>query len=147
MLASNRMKGSLNRIDHVDAIAARSIANSLLPGGRGQPLPPVRSNLGPVAPITWMVMSRDVSQFVRVADQPVVIAVLILDVDTGLIRGLSAAEDIRNALSQSVERALNKPADSLQPGYPQQFWRLLAWVTWWRPNSVGNRASPSSAHR
>jgi hypothetical protein len=72
-----------------------------------------------------MVMSRDVSYFVQVADQPVVIAVLILDVDTGLIRGLSAAEDIRNALSESVERALNKPAGSLPPGYPQ---RILAAV-------------------
>lgn len=72
-----------------------------------------------------MVMSRDVSHFIRVADQPVVIAVLILDVDTGFIRGLSAAEDISNALSQSVERALNKPAGSLPPGYPQ---RILAAV-------------------
>jgi hypothetical protein len=72
-----------------------------------------------------MVMSRDVSHAVPVADQPVVIAVMILDVDTGLIRGLSAAEDIRNALSQSVERALNKPAGSLPPGYPQ---RILATV-------------------
>ena len=70
-------------------------------------------------------MSRDVSHVIPVADQPVVIAVLILDVDTGLIRGLSAEEDIRNALSQSVERALNKPAGSLPPGYPQ---RVLAAV-------------------
>lgn len=88
-------------------------------------MPAVPSNLGPVAPITWMVMSRDVSQAIRVADQPVAIAVLILDVDTGLIRGLSAAEDVRNALSQSVDRALNKPAGSLPPGYPQ---RVLAAV-------------------
>lgn len=78
-----------------------------------------------VAPITWMVMSRDVSDFVRVADQPIVIAVLILDVDTGLIRGLSAAEDIRRALSESVERALTRPAGSLPPGYPE---RILAAV-------------------
>ena len=70
-------------------------------------------------------MSRDVSHSVRVADQPVVIAVLILDVDTGLIRGLSVAEDIPDALSQSVERALKTPAGSLPPGYPQ---RILAAV-------------------
>jgi hypothetical protein len=81
--------------------------------------------LGRVAPITWMVMSRDVSDSIRVADQPVVIAVLILDVDTGLIRGLSVGEDIGSALSQSVERALTKPAGSLPPGYPQ---RILASV-------------------
>jgi hypothetical protein len=72
-----------------------------------------------------MVMSRDVSDSVRIADQPVVIAVLILDVDTGLIRGLSVADDIGSALSQSVERALTKPAGSLPPGYPQ---RILAVV-------------------
>ena len=65
-------------------------------------------------------MSRDVSHAIRVADQPVVIAVLILDVDTGLIRGLSVAEDVRSALFQSVDLALNKPAGSLPPGYPQQ---------------------------
>jgi hypothetical protein len=72
-----------------------------------------------------MVLSRDVSHFVRVADQPVVIATLILDVDTGLIRGLSVSESLPDALAQSVERALNKPAGSLPPGYPQ---RILAAV-------------------
>jgi hypothetical protein len=72
-----------------------------------------------------MDMSREVSHSIRVVDQTVVIAVMILDVDTGLIRGLSVAEDIPAALSQSVERALNQPADSLPPGYPQ---RVLAAV-------------------
>jgi len=72
-----------------------------------------------------MVMSRDVSHAVRVTEQPVVVAALILDVDTGLVRGLSVAEDIRGALSQAVERALNKPAGSLPPGRPQ---RILAAV-------------------
>jgi hypothetical protein len=70
-------------------------------------------------------MSRDVSHAVRVADQPVVVAALILDVDTGLIRGLSVAEDVRDALAQAVERALNKPAGSLPPGHPR---RILAAV-------------------
>jgi len=74
----------------------------------------------PVPPITWMVMSRDVWHSIRVVDQPVAIAVMILDVDTGLIRGLSVAEDLPDALSQCVERALTKPADSLPPGYPQR---------------------------
>ena len=70
-------------------------------------------------------MSRDVSHCIRVVDQPVVVAVMILDVDTGLIRGLSVAEDVSDALTQSIERALNKPAGSLPPGYPQ---RVLAEV-------------------
>ncbi len=83
------------------------------------------SSLGQAPKITWMVMSRDVSASIRVIDQPVVMAVMILDVDTGLIRGLSVAEDTSNALSQSVECALNRPAGSLPPGYPQ---RVLAAV-------------------
>lgn len=65
-------------------------------------------------------MSRDVSHAVHVTDQPVVVAALIFDVDTGLIRGLSVAEDVRGALSQAVEGALNKPAGSLPPGHPQR---------------------------
>jgi hypothetical protein len=72
-----------------------------------------------------MVLSRDVSHAVQVTEQPVVVAALILDVDTGLIRGLSVAEDIRGALSEAVERALSMPAGSLPPGRPQ---RILAAV-------------------
>ena len=68
-------------------------------------------------------MSRDVSDSIRVTDQPVAIAVMILDVDTGLIRGLSVAEDVPDALSEAVESARNKPAGSLPPGNPQ---RVLA---------------------
>jgi hypothetical protein len=70
-----------------------------------------------------MVMSRDVSHAVRVADRPDVVAALILDADTGLIRGLSVAEDVRGALAQAIENALTKPAGTLPPGYPQ---RILA---------------------
>lgn len=68
-------------------------------------------------------MSRDVSDSIRVVDQPVAIAVMILDVDTGLIRGLSVAEDVPDALSEAVESARSKPAGSLPPGKPQ---RVLA---------------------
>lgn len=83
------------------------------------------SILEPMPPITWMVMSRDVSRSIRVVGQSVAIAVMILDVDTGLIRGLSVAEDLTEALSQSVESALTKPADTHPPEYPQ---RILAAV-------------------
>jgi hypothetical protein len=72
-----------------------------------------------------MVMSRDVSHAVRVVDQPVAIAILILDVDTGLIRGLAVAEDVPDALAEAVERALTKPAGSLPPGHPR---RIMAAV-------------------
>jgi hypothetical protein len=104
---------------------AEQLHASLDSGGLGHPRPVSPPILEPVPPITWMVMSRDVSASIRVVDQPVAIAVMILDVDTGLIRGLSVAEDITGALSQAVERALNKPAGSLPPGYPQ---RVLATV-------------------
>jgi hypothetical protein len=67
-----------------------------------------------------MVISRDISHAVQVADQPVVVAAMILDVDTGLIRGLSVAEDVRGALAQAIESALNKPAGTLAPGHPQR---------------------------
>ncbi len=70
-------------------------------------------------------MSRDISHAVRVADQPVVVAALILDVDTGLIRGLSVAENVGDALAQAIEHALTKPAGTLAPGRPQ---RVLAAV-------------------
>jgi hypothetical protein len=86
-----------------------------------------------------MVMSRDVSHSIRVVDQPVAIAVMILDVDTGLIRGLSVAEDLPDALSQAVARALSKPAGSLPPDTLSGFWRLSDWASSSRPNSVVNR--------
>lgn len=94
-------------------------------GGLKHPIPSSQSILERVSPITWMVMSRDVSHSIRVVGQQVTIAVMILDVDTGLIRGLSVAEEVGDALSQSVEGALNKAAGSLSPGYPQ---RVLAAV-------------------
>jgi hypothetical protein len=65
-----------------------------------------------------MILSRDVSDSIRVSDLPVAIAVMILDVDTGLIRGLSVDATISEALATSVERALTVPADTLPPGYP-----------------------------
>ena len=71
-------------------------------------------------------MSHDVSASIRVVDQPVAIAVMILDVDTGLIRGLSVAEDITDALSQAVERALNKRQARSRPGTLSEFWQLSA---------------------
>jgi hypothetical protein len=60
---------------------------------------------------------------VRVADQPVIVATLILDVDTGLIRGLAVAKDFQDSLAQAMERALTKPAGTLPPGRPR---RILA---------------------
>jgi hypothetical protein len=68
-------------------------------------------------------MSRDVSYAVQVTDRPVVVAALVLDVDTGLIRGLSVADNVRDALAQAMETALDQPAAELPPGRPR---RVLA---------------------
>jgi hypothetical protein len=109
--------GALDRLELVELVEYRR--EPITCPSRQSPI------LVPVAPITWMVMSRDVSHAIPVADQPVVVAALILDVDTGLIRGLSVADDVRGALAEAVESALNKPAGSLSPGRPQ---RILAAV-------------------
>ena len=80
--------------------------------------------VGPVAPITWMVNTRDVSHAVQVADQPVVVAALILDLDTGLVRGLSVGRRRPGRPGPGNEaQALTKPAGTLAPGRPQ---RVLA---------------------
>jgi hypothetical protein len=44
---------------------------------------------------TWIVMARDVSGTVTVTGQPRVVVALILDADTGLVRGISVGETVR----------------------------------------------------
>ena len=91
-----------------------------------------------------MVISRDVSHAVRVADQPVVFGVLILHVDTGLVRGLSMGENLRGALAQAIEHALTKPAAALAPGRPQRILSGIGLGDAVRPSWGGGRGSPSS---
>jgi hypothetical protein len=107
-MASDRKSSETRVAGTVTAVKAHRVPSVMPP------------SLQPMAPITWMVMSRDVSHAVQVADQPVVVAALILDVDTGLIRGLSVAEDVRGALAQAIEIALTKPAGTLPPGHPHR---------------------------
>ena len=63
-------------------------------------------------------MSRDISHAVRIPDQPVIVAALILDVDTGLVRGLSVAADFEHALAEAVETALHQAGRVARPGPP-----------------------------
>lgn len=72
----------------------------------------------PTAEITWMVLARDVSGTVRVRGADRLAAVLILDVDTGLVRGIALDQTNDAALHQAVGTALRVPAADLPPGPP-----------------------------
>jgi hypothetical protein len=63
-------------------------------------------------------MVRDVSHAVRVADQPRVVATLILDADTGLARGISVASTDQEACAEAMRKALTTPAGPLPPQAP-----------------------------
>src|SRR5262249_41957687 len=67
---------------------------------------------------TWIVLTRDISHAVRIATDPVVVASLILDADTGLARGMSVASSGREARAQAIRQALTKPAGTLPSGPP-----------------------------
>ncbi|HXW38316.1 MAG TPA: hypothetical protein VEJ44_01375, partial [Acidimicrobiales bacterium] len=71
--------------------------------------------------ITWMVMARDVSHAVRIRGEPVINAVMVLDVDTGLVRGLNVARTVEEALSEAFSMALTKlPAEGISVGRPRR---------------------------
>ncbi|MBO0836499.1 MAG: hypothetical protein J2P28_13465 [Actinobacteria bacterium] len=72
----------------------------------------------PVSGPTWIVLTRDVSYALRIDDCPVVVAGLILDADTGLIRGVSVAPSGPAARAQAIQQALTNPAGTLPPGPP-----------------------------
>lgn len=63
-------------------------------------------------------MIRDVSATVRVADQPRVIATLIVDADTGLVRGVAMAPAVTESCTEAVDNALSRPAGPLPPEPP-----------------------------
>jgi hypothetical protein len=63
-------------------------------------------------------MVRDVSHAVRVRDVSRTVACLILDMDTGLARGISVGTSEHDACGQAIESALSKPAGPLPPAAP-----------------------------
>jgi hypothetical protein len=63
----------------------------------------------------WIVLARDLSDTVRASGQPRVSVTLILDADTGLIRGVSVDATIRRACSAAARTALTVPAGPLPP--------------------------------
>jgi hypothetical protein len=69
---------------------------------------------------TWLVLSRDISDSVRIHGEPHVRAGLVLDLDTGLVRGVAAGATESDAVAQAVRMGLTKPAGSLPPARPDQ---------------------------
>jgi hypothetical protein len=67
---------------------------------------------------TWIVLVRDLTNVIRVDNQPALFGAMILDADTGLIRGVSMAAKPRTACVEAMRTALAKPADTLPPAVP-----------------------------
>jgi hypothetical protein len=83
---------------------------------------------------TWLLMIRDVSGSVVVDDQPRVVASLIVDADTGMVRGAAMAPSPEQACLDVVTAALERPIDPLPaepPGrvvHPKDHAELVARV-------------------
>ena len=63
----------------------------------------------------WLVLGRDVSDSVSIDGEPDVHACMVLDVDTGLVRGLATAAAQTDAVAQAIEMGLTTPADAWHP--------------------------------
>lgn len=69
---------------------------------------------------TWLVLSRDISDSVRIDGEPHVQAAMVLDVDTGLVRGVAAGTSENDAVAQAVRMGLTESAGSLPPERPDE---------------------------
>lgn len=69
---------------------------------------------------TWLVLSRDISDSVRVDGEPYVRAGMVLDMETGLVRGVAASTTESDAVAQAFKMGLTKPAGGLPPGPPDE---------------------------
>jgi hypothetical protein len=67
---------------------------------------------------TWILLVRDLHSTVQVRDEPRVIACLILDADTGLVRGVSTGVSAHEACAAAAGAALTTPAGPLPPAPP-----------------------------
>ena len=66
----------------------------------------------------WLAIVRDVSGSVRVEGEPDLMAGLVLDVNTGLIRSVAVGPTDTEALVAAFQNGLTKPAGELPPGRP-----------------------------
>jgi hypothetical protein len=67
---------------------------------------------------TWIVLIRDVSNAVHVDGESSLVASLVLDADTGVIRGMSMERVGAEACVQAMRTALTRPAGGLPPQRP-----------------------------
>ena len=68
----------------------------------------------------WLVLCRDLSDVVRIGGETHVRAGMVLDMDTGLVRGAAAAATEFQAVAQAIEMGLTKPGKGLVPGQPDE---------------------------
>jgi hypothetical protein len=66
----------------------------------------------------WLAVVRDVSDSVRVEGEPHLVAGLVLDMGTGLIRGVAVGPTDAEALVAAFQNGLTKPAGELPPARP-----------------------------
>ena len=66
----------------------------------------------------WLVLLRDVSHAVHVRGHSRLSAALVLDMGTGLLRGVAVGPTDGEALAQALATAVQRPAGPLPPGLP-----------------------------
>lgn len=66
----------------------------------------------------WVVMVRDLSHAVRVEDEPVVFAAMVVEVERGLVLGTALAAGPADALARSLHTAATDPPGLAPPGRP-----------------------------
>ena len=69
---------------------------------------------------TWLALARDVSQSVRVQGEPKVKAGMVLDMATGLVRGVAVGSSEMEALVHAFSMGLSRPAGGVPPGRPDE---------------------------
>ncbi|HEX9549073.1 MAG TPA: hypothetical protein VF942_17160, partial [Acidimicrobiales bacterium] len=67
---------------------------------------------------TWLVLVRDVSSTIRVQGESHLDACLVIEVETGLIRGAAFGATEGEVLAQALTSAFNAPPGNLAPGHP-----------------------------
>ena len=69
---------------------------------------------------TWLVLSRDLSDSVRVTDGPHVWGSMALDTSSGLVRGVAVGADENDALARALQMGLTKAAGILPAERPDE---------------------------
>lgn len=68
---------------------------------------------------SWLVLVRDVSGSVRVEAEPALAACLVVEMETGLVRGASVGASEEEATEQALTMGFTRPAGGLPPGRPE----------------------------